>query len=295
MFDYIHEDIKLVDVREWDKILPSDKLIYRILPINQNYVHEIVYYTDKPKHLMMIDQYEGNPYHLFINMISRFYYFDDGNTIVNYYYPNQYNTYISETALKYLPKRFVRSLNKDDKYEYVCFPGINITMEEVIKEEWLCSYIKNLYKDIWANTNIINNKRIYISRSSNKLNYKPDCRRIANEDSLVTPLKNLGFSIYTLENMSFVDTVLLFRSAEFITGYHGAGLTWILFSDVKCILVEIDNNINTNKHYWEICLKTNNKYYRFLNNDLSTGNIIINVERYIETLKHILSVHNLSY
>ena len=226
-------------------------------------------------------------------LLSRFYYFDDGHTIVNYYYPNHYNTYLSEAALKYLPKRFVRSYTKDDNYEYVCFPGIMITVCDVIKEDWVCSYLKDLYKDIWENTTIVKNKKIYISRSLIKTNTTPYCRRIINEDSLITPLKNLGFSIYTLENMTFIDTILLFRSAEFITGYHGAGLTWLLFSDEDTIVAEIDKSIEGNNHYWELCLKTNKKYYKILNDDPSTDNITINIDNYIETLKHILSLHKL--
>jgi hypothetical protein len=288
MFNYIRDDIQFVDVREWDKLLPNDKIIYRNLPIYQNYIHELVYYTDKPKHLIMYNQIESNPYHVFIYMVSRFYYFDDGHTIVNYYYPNENNTYISESALKYLPKRFVRSYTKDDKYEYVNFPGAHLLCEGV-EEPWLYSYVKNLYKDIWDNANIIRNKRIYISRSSDKLK----CRQIINEDSLITPLKNLGFSIYTLENMTFIDTILLFKSAEFITGYHGAGLIWLLFSDIDAIVCEIHSNIENDKHYWDLSLQMNKKYYRFLNNDQSTINISINKDEYIKILKHIMYVHKL--
>ena len=75
--------------------------------------------------------------------------------------------------------------------------------------------------------------RIYISRS------QASGRQVINEDEVIKVLSPLGFVSYSLENMSFVEQIRLFLSAEIIIGPHGAGFTNIIFSRKKPIVVEL--------------------------------------------------------
>ncbi len=61
-------------------------------------------------------------------------------------------------------------------------------------------------------------------------------RRIINENEVIDALNPLGFSIYILEDMSYIEQVKLFAQAKIIVAPHGAGLTNLLFADNPIIL-----------------------------------------------------------
>lgn len=73
-------------------------------------------------------------------------------------------------------------------------------------------------------------QRIFISRR------KALGRRITNENEVIEALKPLGFAIYILEGMSYLEQVKLFAQAKVIVAPHGAGLTNLLFADRPIIL-----------------------------------------------------------
>lgn len=224
-------------------------------------VHTILWTSlTLPKRIEMGDAHETNIYHLFFYMIARFYFFDNGGTIV-YYYPNKYNSYISEQALASLPSRFQRELTKSPGYEYIEMPACQ-WHESSINESWIYSYVRDLYKHIWELVPQIKGKYTYISR--NKRQVKSRC--ILNEDELVEPLKREGFSTYVLESMTFEDQIRLFRSSEIVTGIHGAGLAWLIFCCPKTLFLEIGlpgGETNHRHHYEHISVQCNLLYYRY--------------------------------
>lgn len=61
-------------------------------------------------------------------------------------------------------------------------------------------------------------------------------RRIANENEVIEALEPLGFAIYILEEMSYLEQVKLFAQAQVIVAPHGAGLTNLIFADHPTIL-----------------------------------------------------------
>lgn len=224
-------------------------------------VHTILWTSlTLPKRIGMGDAHETNIYHLFFYMIARFYFFDNGGPIV-YYYPNKYNTYISERALALLPSRFQRELTKSSEYEYIEMPACK-WHETSINEPWIYSYVRDLYKDIWDNVPQIKGKYTYISRNKRQVS----SRCILNEDELVEPLKREGFSTHVLESMTFEDQIRLFRSSEIVTGIHGAGLAWLIFCCPKTLFLEIGlpgGETNHRHHYEDICVKCDLLYYRY--------------------------------
>ena len=88
----------------------------------------------------------------------------------------------------------------------------------------IINYLKPLF-DRYRDLNI---SRFYINRKT---------RRLRNENEVQKYLNSIGYSIVNLEDLTLDDQVHLFSSASEIIGFHGAGLTNLLFcnNDVKVI------------------------------------------------------------
>lgn len=82
-------------------------------------------------------------------------------------------------------------------------------------------YMDNLFEDY---------SHIYINRISRRLN---------NELEIQKFLTNLGFKIVNLEEFTLDDQVLIFSKAKIIIGFHGAGLSNILYSNQSAHVFEI--------------------------------------------------------
>jgi hypothetical protein len=271
---------------------PVLEAIYKTGAIQRNFFHEIAYTSHElPKRILLGNGGDTNPYHLFFYMLSRFYYFDNGEQIL-YYYPNE-NNYLVEKALQSLPVRFKRELIKTPGYEYFEMPGC-AWYPDSIDEPWIYSYVRDLFKEIWNSTPQEKGKFTYISRNKRNIS----SRRCLNEDELVKPLKEIGFSTYTLETLTFEQQIKLFRSSQIITGLHGAGFAWLIFCFPGTIFIEIQNpHCNISKgHYKDISLKNNLTYIRFqevrqpLPNEYDSPeaeDCIVDKDKYIVTLKTI--------
>ena len=183
---------------------------------------------------------------------------------------------------------------KEEGYEYVHIPGLQLYIDS-IGDTIIYSYIRNLFKDIYTTTKQEHGKYIYISR---KL---ASCRKVLNEDDLVDMLKGLGISVYYLETMTFIDTIRLFKSAQFVTGSHGAGLAWAVFCDPKTFMLEVYKNKPLKNCYYHVCKEIDLEYWRFTDviadketeeNDPNlpdNGNIHVPVESYKTALETIIS------
>lgn len=74
---------------------------------------------------------------------------------------------------------------------------------------------------------------LYISRNESTM------RRILNEEDLLPGLRDLGFKILSPGTLPMSAQIEAFRNARVILAAHGAGLTNILFSRPKTVLIEI--------------------------------------------------------
>ena len=81
-------------------------------------------------------------------------------------------------------------------------------------------------------------EKFYIDRSDSKSNHR-HLRQIINEDEIKEFLKNKGFSIITLSNLSFQDQVNLFNNAKQIVGLHGAGFANLTFCRPNTLALEL--------------------------------------------------------
>jgi hypothetical protein len=287
-FSFVKQGIILFDLR----IVYSDTkfMNYHANHIPKNYINAIVYNTDLPKRIELGDAVDDNPYHLYFYMISRFYFFDHGDTIIPYYYVSIRKSYFAEAALAALPQRFQRETIKRPGYEYVEMPGCN-WYPDAIDEPWMPSYVSNLYKHIWEGFHQEKGKFSFISRKQGK----KKARRIVNEAELYEPLKKLGFSIYHLEDLTFEQQVRLFATSQIITGGHGAGLAHIIFCKANTLICEINHGQTPAKnHYVNLALQCGLRHYMY--NGASpipdgetdgTEDLLVDVTRYVAALAHI--------
>jgi hypothetical protein len=266
----LHSTIQMIDTRNLQNIE-----VY----MDKCYTHMILYQTDLPKCLELKDAHASNPYHLLFYMIARFYFFDNGNQIIRYYYPKT-NQELSEKALSLLPSRFHRITEKNDKEEYVQLPGCR-WYDDSIDESWIYSYVRDLYKPIWEPIQQKHNLGIYISRR------KAPSRRVQREEELIEPLQQRGFFIIELESFTFEQQIQIFRAAKVVIGSHGAGLTWLIFCHPKTYVIEINGNFPKRNHYADIAKKCELQYYRYLpcKLDAETGDILeFEPNQFLETL-----------
>lgn len=73
-------------------------------------------------------------------------------------------------------------------------------------------------------------KRVYINRTTRRLN---------NEEEIQAALKRAGFAVVTLEQMTLDQQCQLFSGAEIVVGFHGAGLTNLVFAGPQTRVIEI--------------------------------------------------------
>lgn len=280
-------------------LTPENLLVLHLKYPERNFLYEIHFTSlTLPKRIEVGDAVESNAYHLFFYMIARFYFFDNGGEII-YYYPNKKDNYLSQQAFACLPPRFKRELVKSSKYEYIEMPGC-FWCKDSIEESWIYSYVRDLYKHIWESVPQVKGKYSYISRNVRECK----ARRLLNESELIEPLKRAGFSIYTMEHMTFEDQIRLFRSSEVITGLHGAGLSWLIFCHPGTLVLEIKevgaSDSEFKRHYQDISMKCGLLYYSFTVAQVPDkqqfpesvpGDCLVDPSHFLNILNHLLRCH----
>ncbi len=76
-------------------------------------------------------------------------------------------------------------------------------------------------------------ERIFLSRGVK------GARAIHNELELAERLESIGFTIIHAEKYSVLQQIYIFSRASTIVGFHGAGLTNLIFADPSCELIEL--------------------------------------------------------
>lgn len=248
---YIHPCILVVDNRKIQELIENKELTREFcssIPV----VHMLVYETDLPKCFLLPDAGENNPYHIFIYMIARFYFVDDGRQHIPYYYPKS-NRYLIEEMLKHLPPQFQRTTFKQEGIEYIQPPSC-YWLPNKIHEDWIYTYIKDLYRPLWSSVQTTG-KRIFLTRQN------AERRKCLQEKELLEPLKQREFSFYELEWMTFKDQIQLFTSASIVIGVHGAGLVWTLFCKEGTKICEL--SFDSRQHYEDIASKCKLQFFSY--------------------------------
>jgi capsular polysaccharide biosynthesis protein len=124
-------------------------------------------------------------------------------------------------------------------------PGLN-------PPDWVYEYIRSEFGAIDARAQSF--KRIYISRRFAKN------RRVINEDTLMPIFKEYGVETVFLENLSFLDQVTLFNSAEIVVAPHGSGLTNLVFSNKNTKVIELKGPLCAEECFAKLAYWAGNKY-----------------------------------
>ena len=280
---YVRPEVHIIDVQA-----NADKIGQQVMDFYRKHkttIHEIFFFTQKPKRIELGDAWGTNPYHLFFYMVSRFYYVDNGSTEIIYYYPKKETDFFTEGAFAALPSRFKRETVKDDAFEYVELPGC-MWKHDTIEEPWMYEYIRDLYKDIWSSTKQQKGKYTYSIRDPALTKY----RRVLNHKEVITVAKQEGFSIYDMGNLTFVEQIRLFRSSEFIVGVHGAALAFLVFCEPDTQVLEIYPNLPGKNHYYDLSIKMGLRYGRFTGLDSfneENEDMTITMDQFRAVIKHL--------
>jgi glycosyltransferase involved in cell wall biosynthesis len=92
------------------------------------------------------------------------------------------------------------------------------------------------------------NRRLLIAR-------KGPTRKIHNIEEVETILSRRDFETVYLEGMSVLDQILLFQSAEFVVGPHGAGLANLVFCEPGTKVIELMPRVEMRPFFWQISEK----------------------------------------
>jgi len=97
---------------------------------------------------------------------------------------------------------------------------------------YLIDRIDSLYKSNFKNINSEFNdyNHIYINRNT---------RRLKNESEIQKILIDLGFKIVNLEDLNLDEQIYIFSKAKTVVGFHGAGLSNILYANKTTQVFEI--------------------------------------------------------
>ena len=279
---YVRPEIPVIDVEKATQIHGPDAMIF--YKKHKQLLHQIFFYTQKPKRIELGNAVDKNPYHLFFFMLARFYYVDDGFTNILFYYSTSEELMV-ESALSFLPSRFNRETVKDDTYEYVELPGCN-WYDDKIDEPWIYDYVRDLFKDIWSTTKQRKGKYTYVLRDP----LSTVSRRLLNHKEVIDAAKEEGFSVYEMSNLTFVDQILLFRSSEFILGVHGAALAFLLFCEPGTQVLEMYPNSPNKGYYYDLARKTGLRYARFTGLDSfneENEDMTVNVSLFHSVIQHL--------
>ncbi len=110
-------------------------------------------------------------------------------------------------------------------------------------------------------------KRILIFRN------KAKTRKVVNDHLFLNELRQLGFISVDLEDLSVLQQIQLFKSAEIIIAAHGAGLTWIFACRSECLIIEIFSKNYLNHVYSHIAMQVDIKYRHIIGESNFSRNI----------------------
>jgi hypothetical protein len=227
-----------------------------------------------------------NPYHLFFYMLYLLKGFDNGT---RYCYPLTDNK-MAEDALNNLPKRFIREITMRDDCKYIETTIKSFERIQPADECWIFQYIRSLYEHIWSTCKQVKGKYTYISRR------QALTRRILNEADYLDDLKQLGFTVYCMEDLNFIDQIKLFAESQILTGPHGAAFSFAVFCQPGTLLYEIYRADQIKNHYVTLANECGLIYRRFFDVEMNemTHDMTINKESYIDSLTDLIEFSCLS-
>ena len=149
---------------------------------------------------------------------------------------------------------------------------------------------EKMCKDIGG---VVPKKRIFITRKNSETQHSGVLKRaVINETEFMAMLQKYNFEYIKLENLNTYEKIKLFMQAEVILSSHGSALSFLLFADTTCKIIELLKNGTVgfpHDHFIDMCNALNLNYNRYQNiNEDVYGNFEINVEEFEKYLLTLL-------
>jgi hypothetical protein len=131
----------------------------------------------------------------------------------------------------------------------------SLYISEKIKGTLFSLYDLNILHDAFSEIRKLNqNLKIFISRKENK-GPKFKSRGLFRKNEIESIVKDLGFDLVYLEDLSLTQQIDLCSKASIIAGFHGAGLANIVWANSGTKVVEITGTRVTShfEHLSKIC------------------------------------------
>jgi hypothetical protein len=177
---------------------------------------------------------------------------------------------------------------------YLTHPDNRCVVTDIVNKKLLSSKVKSthsgeykkllnsLRKNIYLNLKLENSypKFILISR-------KNALRRVLlNENELYLNLKNFGFQLLQFENYSIDEQIKFSMNSSIMLGYHGAGLTNLIFMKKKSLVIEIRNKFYNHPHM-EIFAKAQNIKFKTFYCSINFNNLdgYCNIDEIVNFIK----------
>ena len=152
---------------------------------------------------------------------------------------NQYTTYLG------IPNKKLISLSKTRHcaFDMLFVPSLPCEGSSGDPPPWVKTFYSNFFK---RNEYFqFKPKNFFVARS------KSNSRFLALSRGFKTFLKNNGFKILYLENLSIARQAFIFRHAKTVIAVHGAGLANLVFSK-RCNVIEIFQEDTINQCYYSL-------------------------------------------
>jgi len=154
-------------------------------------------------------------------------------------------------------------------------------------------YLRNLFNIPHTEDEKKYNKNYYLCRSKshllrgNEFFNSVKKRQLINESDLCEKLKDFGFEVIFLEDLTIEEKIKLFRNSKTIISPNSGGLLFSLFSNqTKIVEINVPNPSQISNQYLSICNHFNIPYYKFISNKIdSDDNMEVNVSDFINFLK----------
>lgn len=219
---------------------------------------------------------DTNYYHNLINWIPRLFLYEALNLnckiVVNSSFSKRQLEVIS-SIFPYIKDKIVK-VNKNIKFKCLYIPNFFLNpIHSPYAIRNLRMRLFTLYREEIVQP--LFPTKFIISRSD------ASTRKIVNEQELFESLKDFGFSLISLDKLTFIEQINLFYHAEMVISPHGASLTNLLWCNHRPRVVEIINEHYT-KVFWSLGVLCGVKNY-----DVFCGKVIIdshevNIHRNIE-------------
>jgi len=187
---------------------------------------------------------------------------------------------------------------KTNDYKIINNYGSILTDYPFMPEKYIF-YIRKLMLDRIITNPFNSSNNYYLSRKKactchNSPSYNISRRTILNEDELIENLKLFGFKTIYLEELSVVEKIQLFSSANIILSPFGGALTFTFFSNTKTKIIECLSNPKQNGYFEQfnhICSVLNINYTRFSNATTDENdNMTLNISELIKIIEVYITI-----